>query len=92
MIDWSQDDLGCTYRLFGWEEDHLPWSEVFASNEVMLRIYLMPIGNPTKFTHLALQFNYAQPTQTTMGYPDTFEGFQVNSTEKWSDFKKQEVG
>ena len=26
-----------------------------------------------------------------MGYPDTFEGFMINSHEKWSDFKKQEV-
>jgi len=26
-----------------------------------------------------------------MGYPDTFEGFQVTSHEEWSDFKKQEV-
>jgi len=25
-----------------------------------------------------------------MGYPDTFEGFQVNSHENWSTFKKQE--
>ncbi|MCJ1413367.1 hypothetical protein MMC19_007472 [Ptychographa xylographoides] len=25
-----------------------------------------------------------------MGYPDTFEGFQVLSHDKWSDFKKQE--
>ncbi|MCJ1248897.1 hypothetical protein MMC30_006118 [Trapelia coarctata] len=25
-----------------------------------------------------------------MGYPETFEGFQVSSHEKWSDFKKQE--
>lgn len=26
-----------------------------------------------------------------MGYPDTFEGFQVTSHKHWSDFKKQEV-
>lgn len=26
-----------------------------------------------------------------MGYPDTFEGYQVNSHEDWSTFKKQEV-
>ncbi|KAI9803434.1 MAG: hypothetical protein M1833_000953 [Piccolia ochrophora] len=25
-----------------------------------------------------------------MGYPDTFEGFMIESTDKWSDFKKQE--
>ncbi|MCJ1333074.1 hypothetical protein MMC10_009768 [Thelotrema lepadinum] len=25
-----------------------------------------------------------------MGYPDTFEGFQVLSQKNWSDFKKQE--
>lgn len=24
-----------------------------------------------------------------MSYPDKFEGFMVNSTEKWSEFKKQ---
>jgi hypothetical protein len=26
-----------------------------------------------------------------MGYPETFEGFQINSQKNWSDFKKQEV-
>ena len=26
-----------------------------------------------------------------MPYPDTFEGFQVLSHEKWSDFEKKEV-
>ena len=27
-----------------------------------------------------------------MPYPETFEGFRVNSNEKWSEFEKQEVG
>jgi hypothetical protein len=27
-----------------------------------------------------------------MGYPDTFEGFVIDSHDNWSDFKKQEVG
>jgi len=26
-----------------------------------------------------------------MGYPDTFEGFMIESQKNWSDFKKQEV-
>lgn len=26
-----------------------------------------------------------------MVYPDTFDGFMVNSHEKWSDFRKEEV-
>jgi hypothetical protein len=26
-----------------------------------------------------------------MGYPDTFEGFMVNSQKDWTTFKKQEV-
>ena len=27
-----------------------------------------------------------------MGYPDTFEGFMINSQKDWTTFKKQEVG
>jgi hypothetical protein len=26
-----------------------------------------------------------------MGYPDTFEGFMINSQADWTTFKKQEV-
>lgn len=26
-----------------------------------------------------------------MGYPDTFTGYRIESFEKWTDFKKQEV-
>lgn len=26
-----------------------------------------------------------------MGYPDTFEGFMIESQKNWSDFKKKEV-
>ena len=26
-----------------------------------------------------------------MPYPETFEGFRVQTHEKWSDFKKEEV-
>ena len=31
------------------------------------------------------------PPSDNMGYPDTFEGFMVNSQEDWTTFKKQEV-
>jgi hypothetical protein len=27
----------------------------------------------------------------TMGYPDTFEGFMIESQKNWSDFKKKDV-
>ena len=27
----------------------------------------------------------------TMGYPDTFEGFQIEDQKKWTDFKKLPV-
>jgi hypothetical protein len=30
-------------------------------------------------------------TLAIMGYPDTFEGFQIEDQKKWTDFKKKEV-
>ncbi len=33
----------------------------------------------------------AYSSSATMGYPETFEGFMIESHKNWSDFKKQEV-
>jgi hypothetical protein len=48
--------------------------------------------NCDRFTFLPEKATFGKQKSTdNMGYPDTFEGFMVNSQKDWTTFKKQEV-
>jgi hypothetical protein len=47
----------------------------------------------TKSTYYRKYYRkYHVSVSLTMGYPDSFEGFMIESTKNWTTFKKQEVG